>query len=70
MITHRQIKIDSILSGCENKGQCVHKHNSEQYKQREEFINISTYYSNGLYSHIQSSVKRYLIQTEEENRDL
>ena len=70
MITHRQIKIDHILSGCENSGRFVHKHNSEQYTQSEEFINISTYYSTGLYSHIQSSVKRYFVQVEAENRDL
>ena len=70
MITHRQIKIDPILAGCENKGRCVHKRNSEQHTQREEFINISTYFSTGLYSHIQSSIKRYLVQKEAENRDL
>ena len=71
MITHRQIKIDhNILSGGENSERFLHKHNSEQYTQREEFINISTYYSTGLYSHIQSSVKRYFVQKEAQNGDL
>ena len=71
MITHRQIKIDhNRLSGGENSERFLHKHNSEQYTQREEFINISTYYSTGLYSHIQSSVKRYFVQKEAQNGDL
>lgn len=70
MITHRQIKIDSILSGFEYKGRCLSKLNSEQSSHYEEFINISTYYSTGLYSHIKASVKRCLDQKDSENRDL
>jgi len=70
MITHRQIKINNILSNFENKGQCVNKCTSEETSNHVDFINISTYYSAGLYSHIKSSVKRFLDQKNSENSDI
>ena len=70
MITHRQIKINNILSNFENKGQCVNKCTSEETSNHVDFINISTYYSAELYSHIKSSVKRFLDQKNSENSDI
>ena len=70
MITHWQIKINNILSDFGNKGQCVNKCTYEETSNHVDFINISTYYSAGLYSHIKSSFKRFLDQNNSENRNL
>ena len=70
MITNRQIKINNILSDFGNKGQCVNKRTSEETSNDVDFINISTYYSAGLYSHIKSSVKRFLDQKNPETSNL
>ena len=71
MITHQQIKINNILSDFGNKaGQCVNKRTSEETSNDIDFINISTYYSAGLYSHIKSSINRFLDQKNSETSNL
>jgi len=55
MVTHRQIKLNHTSP------KSTH---TERNQSKEEFINISTYYSTRLYSHIKTSVQRFQEQQE------
>ena len=60
MVTHRQIKMNqtSLTPTPTEKNPSINLSQDSKTKE-EEFINISTYYSKRLYSHIKTSVKRF-----------
>ena len=64
MITHRQIKMDETYSTFNTTKYNNCKEVLPYEPAGEDFINISSYYSTRLYSHVKSSIKR--IQTQRE----
>ncbi len=64
MVTHRQIKLNQTSPKSTPTERNPYKNISQASKSKEEFINISTYYSTRLYSHIKASVQRFQEQQE------
>ena len=70
MITHRQIKVDETYSKLNTTKTNHCKNIPQNDASQDEFINISTYYSTRLYSHIKSSIQRIRTQREIEQLDV
>ena len=64
MVTHRQIKLNQTSPKSTPTETNMYINKSQASKSKEEFINISTYYSTRLYSHIKTSVQRFQEQQE------
>ena len=64
MVTHRQIKLNQTSPKSTPTETNMYINKSQAQKSKEEFINISTYYSTRLYRHIKTSVQRFQEQQE------